>query len=118
MAVDYQPYVLAEFYCQNAFLVLISAISRVNPWPIVWLEVFGILKKCNDLIVTRTRALPACSIASKKSTLSRARCVHNRLGLERPKYNKIFIQYFKITQYYIVFRHIIDSISCIVYGVS
>jgi hypothetical protein len=43
------------------------------------LEGLGKLKKINDVIGTRTRDLPACSIAPQPSTLARVPYDNNRL---------------------------------------
>jgi hypothetical protein len=54
------------------FLIIISVSGWVKPKTIVRLEGLGELKKSNDLIGTRTRILPTCSIVPHPTTLSRA----------------------------------------------
>jgi hypothetical protein len=56
-----QPYVPDALYPQKYFLVLISLRDCANAGTIVRLEGLGKLKKCNDLIGTRTGDLPCCS---------------------------------------------------------
>jgi hypothetical protein len=48
------------------FLVLISVKDFVNLWAIVWLKIFGKLKKFNDFLGTPTRDLPTCSTIKVK----------------------------------------------------
>jgi hypothetical protein len=54
------------------FLVFISARGRVDTRAIVQLEGLGQLKTSTDVIVNRTRDLPACSIVPQPTTLPRA----------------------------------------------
>jgi hypothetical protein len=67
-----QLYVSAVLCHQKDFLALISVTGCGNPRAIVQLEGLGKLKEFNQLIGTRNRDLPACSIAPQPSTLPRA----------------------------------------------
>jgi hypothetical protein len=64
-----QPYVPAVLYLPGRFLVLISARGWVDSSVIVRLKGLGQFKKTKDLIVIRTRGLPACSIMREPTTL-------------------------------------------------
>jgi hypothetical protein len=70
MALVCQPYAAVALYPQKYFLVRVSVKGRVNSRAIVRLERSGKLKQFNDLIETRARDLPACSIAPQPFTLS------------------------------------------------
>jgi hypothetical protein len=74
---DCHPYAPAAVYPQGRFLVLISVRGWAEPRAIMRLEWLGKLKKSNDLIVTRTRELPACSIVPQLTTLPLVTCLIN-----------------------------------------